>query len=489
MSSESYYDALGLPTSATLSDIQEAFAALITNFPEASSKVSNPAYEKLLQAYEVLSDKNRREIYDSLLVETAAPSLTLTVQCSRQKMKLTDTAQAIYFLLEVNPPTHATRARRPINLCLALDRSTSMQGERLNCVKTAVELIIDKLAPEDVISIVSYSDRAEVVTSPTRIQNKNVIISHIRDIQASGGTEIYQGLLTSIEQMRQMPLQNYINHLILLTDGHTYGDANQCIQLAQKASQWNIGLSAFGIGSEWNDQFLDQLVAPSGGRSAYIEEPTQIIDYLQERIKGLGVIHGRNLRLKKSFPEKVTLQYGFKLLPFAQPLELEGSEIKLGNLEGKGSLSILLELLIHPQEHESKITIPFEITAEITEQNNQQQKLTAQIQIILSSNAPAIEPPQDIVKAVRMLNMYRMNEKVWEDLEAGHVGAAATRLRRLTTRLLEAGEIQLAQQANAETERLSNIGELSEEGRKRLKFGTRTMIGQTMKIEDTYDPL
>lgn len=489
MSSESYYDALGLPTSATLKDIQKAFAALIGKFSEESSKVSNPEYEKLLQAYEVLSDKTRREIYDSLLVETSPPALTLTVQSSRQKIKLTDSAQTVYFLLEVTPPTHATRSRRPINLCLALDRSTSMQGERLNCLKTAVELIIDKLAPEDIITIVSYSDRAEIVTEPTHIKNKNTIISHIRNIQASGGTEIYQGLLTGIEQMRQMPLQNYINHLILLTDGHTYGDADQCIQLAQKASQWNIGLSAFGIGSEWNDLFLDQLVAPSGGRSAYIAEPVQIIDFLQDRIKGLGIVHGRNLRLKKNFPEKVTLQYGFKLLPFAQPLELEGNEIKLGNLEGKGGVSILLEILFQPQEHESKITIPFEITAEITEQNNQQQKLSAQIQIIHANNPPAAEPPQDIVKAVRMLNMYRMNEKVWEDLEAGHVGAAATRLRRLTTRLLEAGEIQLAQQANAETERLANLGELSEEGRKRLKFGTRAMIGQTMKIEDTHDPL
>ena len=489
MNSETYYSILGLSKLASLDDIQDAFAVLVGRYPENTEASSNPEYEKLLQAYEVLVDKDRRSIYDSLLIETTPPAFAANIQVSRQKMTVSDAGQLFYLLVEVAPPTHIVRGRKPLNLCLVLDRSTSMQGTRLDYLKTAVGLVIDKLAPDDLISIISYSDRAEIVTEPTHIQNKNQIISRIRNIQASGGTEIYQGLHAGVTQLRQTMLEQYNNHLILLTDGHTYGDAEQCIELAKTASATKIGFSAFGLGNEWNDYFLDQLVAPSGGRSAFIEEPTQIVNYLQERIQGLGTIHARNLRLKKAFPQSITPQYGFKLLPFAQPLDLSGSEIKLGNLEGKGALAFLLELLLQPQEHETRITIPIEITAEITEQNNQTQKITEQIQILVTSKALETAPPQDIVKAVRMLNMYRMNEKVWEDIEAGHVGVAATRLRHLTTRLLEAGEIKLAQQANAETEHLTNVGELTEEGRKRLRFGTRAMIGQTMKIENSNDSL
>ena len=484
MSGETYYTILGLSKSASLEEIQDAFAVLAGRFPEDTGADSNPEYEKLLQAYEVLSDKDRRSIYDSLLIETTPAALEASVQISRTKMEISDSGQLFYLLIEITPPTHVIRSRRPLNLCLVLDRSTSMQGTRLEYLKTAVSHIVDKLAPDDIISIVSYSDRAEIVVEPTHLQNKNQIITRVRNIQASGGTEIYQGLYAGIEQMRQISLEQYNNHLILLTDGHTYGDTEQCIELAQRASETKIGISAFGIGDEWNDNFLDQLVAPSGGRSAYIEDPTRIVNFLEDRIQGLGSIHARNLRLKKAFPEQTTPQYGFKLLPFSQPIDLSGSELKLGNLEGKGALAILLELLLQPQEHEKRITIPIEITAEIPEQNNQIQKITKQVQILVTSKAPETAPPKDIVKAVRMLNMYRMNEKVWEDIEAGHVGVAATRLRHLTTRLLEAGEIQLAQQANAETERLNNAGELSEEGRKRLKFGTRAMIGQTLKLEE-----
>jgi Ca-activated chloride channel family protein len=488
MSAETYYTTLGLSPDASHEDIQDAFALLIGKYTNHTSASSNPEYEKLLHAYEVLSDHERRIIYDSLMEDAVPSALMVSVQTSRKKVPLSDAAQLLYLLIEITPPTHIVRSRRPLNLCLVLDRSTSMQGTRLDCLKTAVELVIDKLSPDDLISIISFSDRAEIVSAPSHVNNKHLIVAHVRSIQASGGTEIYQGLSTGVEQLRQAPLDKYNNHLILLTDGHTYGDAEQCIEVAQEASLRGISISTFGIGDEWNDAFLDLLVSSSGGQSAFIEHAAEIVDHLQSRIQGLGIIHGRNLRLKKAFPEAITLQYGFKLLPFAQPVDLSGREIKLGNIEGKGSLSFLLELLLQPQTHERRITIPLEFTVDIPSQQDKEQAIHESVQLVIAAHAPDGETPKDIVKAVRMLNMYRMNEKVWEDLEAGHVDVAATRLRHLTTRLLEAGEIKLAQQANMETERLSNMGNLSAEGRKRLKYGTRALIGQTMKIE-TDDPL
>jgi Ca-activated chloride channel homolog len=84
------------------------------------------------------------------------------------------------------------------------------------------------------------------------------------------------------------------------------------------------------------------------------------------------------------------------------------------------------------------------------------------------------------VKAVRLLNMYRMNEKVMDEVEAGQLESATKRMQHLTTRLLEAGQTRLAQQAHLEGERLSNMGSLSSEGRKKLKYGTRALLAQTI---------
>ncbi|MBK8988033.1 MAG: VWA domain-containing protein [Chloroflexi bacterium] len=487
MSGEStYYSTLGLTPGASPEAVRDAFATLVAQFPHDATH--SPQYQQLLQAYEVLNDPSRRATYDSLIQDISPARLVVTAQVSRSKIPIANAPQIFYLLVEVNPPQQTARSRRPLNLCLVLDRSTSMQGQRLDFLKAAVELVIEKLAPEDVISLVSFSDRADVIQPPTHATHKNAIIAHIRSIRASGGTEMYQGLSTGIEQLQKTTLNQYNNQLILLTDGHTYGDAQECIDLCAKAATQQIGVTAFGIGNEWNDAFLDRLVTFSGGQSAFVEEPTQIITHLQQRIQGLGLIHARNLRLKKELPPQLTWQYGFKLLPFAQPLDASSPEIKLGNIEGKGALSFLLELALQPQQHEARIVIPLEISADIPEHNAKDQTFKSQVQITVTANPLEAPPPKDLVKAVRMLNMYRMNEKVWEEIQAGNVGIAATRLRHLTTRLLEAGEIKLAQQAHAETERLTTIGALSAEGWKRLKYGTRALIGETVKI-DTDDTL
>lgn len=477
-----YYAILGVPQDATEAVIRDTFAGLLSRFPQDVREQDNPAYAQILHAYNVLNDPERRATYDSLLTDTAVSALTVNIQASKDELSPSEAIQLIYLLIEILPPAANSKSHQPLNLSLVIDRSTSMNGDRLNHVKSALEILIEKLAPDDAISIISFSDRAEIVVPSQPANNKKALLAKIRGIFTSGGTEIYQGLSASVQQLRQVSISKHINHLILLTDGHTYGDADQCWQLAQQSARQNIGFSAFGIGAEWNDQFLDKLVAPSGGQSQYIEAPSQIIDYLQERIKGLNNVYARNLRLSLDFPASVTSQFGFKLSPFAQPLTLNQQEAKLGNLESRLPLSFLLEMRVKPQMRETRINIPLNFLADLPRQQNyafkRQHRLTIVKEVIQSP------PPPDLIKAVRLLSMYRVSEKVQDDVDAGHLEAATTRMRHLTTRLLEVGQTKLAQQAHAEGERLATMGALSEEGRKKLKYGTRALLKQTIASLD-----
>lgn len=479
-----YYRILGVDPQATTDAIRQAFAELRARFPEEMRDADvNPAYRRILNAYEVLNNPERRATYDSLLIETAQPALSVDTLSSRDQIGLADSVQKIYLLVDVRAPEQEVEAGLPLNLCLVVDRSTSMQGTRLSCVKSAVELIAARLTAEDVISVVAFSDRAEVILPAAHLDSQAQMAGQIRRIEASGGTEIYQGLSAGVKEMRKLPLKEYTNHLILLTDGHTYGDADECLQLAQQVSRQGIGFSAFGIGSEWNDEFLDRLVAASGGQSAFIESPAQIVDFLQQRIKGLGAIYARNLRLLPDFPKSIRLQYGFKVAPYAQPLDLGDSAIQLGDVEGRSPLSFLLEVDIEPQPVETRINIPLLFMADIPSQQMQERTFRHHHRVYVLADVAPVEPPPPLVKAVRMLSMYRMNEKVWEEVEAGRLDVAATRMRRLTTRLLEAGETQLAQEAQSEMERLAQAGTMSLEGRKRLKYGTRALVNRTITLD------
>ncbi|RMG93177.1 MAG: VWA domain-containing protein [Chloroflexi bacterium] len=478
-----YYAILGVSPKASPEEIRDAFANLLTNFPESGELSDNPAYRQILQAYEVLSDPTRRATYDELMAEAFGPRVSLSLQASREELAISENPQILYVLLNLSAKLPGSTSHRPLNLCLVIDHSTSMQGKRLDCVKSAVDLILDRLTPEDVISVVGFSDRAEVIISAGHVKDRPSLMSRVNSIRASGGTEIFQGLYAGYQQLRQVSLGQHINHLILLTDGHTYGDDEQCLELAQRMAREDIGISAFGIGTDWNDQFLDQLVMPSGGQSAFIEEPTRVIELLQQKISGLGMVLAQNARLMLDWPEGVKIRYGIKFFPFAQPLQTESREILLGDVEARGPLSVLLEVEVGPQTQQARLTLPFKVMARLPQQGTER-PFETQLSLFVVPEPKPLHPPSDLVRAVRMLNMYRLNEKVWQEVEAGEVGTAVTRLRHLTTRLLEAGATQLAQQAYAETERLASLGELSPEGRKRLKYGTRSLIGKTLKLED-----
>ncbi len=487
-----YYAILGVSKDASIDEIKEAFIDLRTKIPRADQNPNkNKKYKRILNAFEVLSDSQRRSIYDSLLVETTDEStLEIKIQTSRDQIPLTDNPQLIYLLIDLLSPSQQSKNKNtqlPLNLSLVIDRSTSMKGKRLDHVKKAVDMIVEKMTAQDVLSIISYSDRADVVVESEVISDKMSIRSKVRSIFASGGTEIFQGLQAGYKEIIKQNLGEYTNHLILLTDGHTYGDSEQCLELAQKAADMHIGFSAFGIGSEWNDKFLDQLVSPSGGQSGFIESPENVIEFLQNRIKGLGQVFAKNVCLANSFPKSVKIENAFKLQPFAQPISISDKVIKLGDIEERSPLSILLELRIEAQPIETRINIPFSFEAVFTAQGNQNRSLKQSHQILVMTDPVAEKPPDDIVNAVRNLSMYRMNEKVQEEIEAGNVDMATTRMRYLSTRLLQAGETQLAHQAHNEAERIANMGDFSDEGKKRLKYGTRALIAQTSTLEEAHD--
>lgn len=416
----------------------------------------------------------------------------LNIIASRNQIPALDTPQIVYVLVEVLPTADSANEASdknslPLNLSLVIDRSTSMKGARLNRVKKAAELLIDKMSNRDIVSVISYSDRADVVVASTPVSDKIALHSKIRSILASGGTEIYQGLAAGWREIGKVPLDQYVNHLILLTDGHTYGDVEQCFGLAATTAARGVGISAFGIGNEWNDEFLDELVQPSGGQTGFISDPEQILHFLRQRIRGLGTIHAQNVRLKTILPMGISIRDAFKLSPFAQPLKFDKQQIPLGAIEGRAPLSALLEIAVEPQPMGQTITIPFEMRANLPADAKRDITIKRNFKFWVSDMPPKERMPDRIVRAVQILNMYRMNEQVWRDAEGGDLAAATKRMEYLTSRLREAGFTQLAQQAQAETHRMNYTGQLSVEGRKQIRYGTRTIMTESLSLDINDD--
>jgi Ca-activated chloride channel family protein len=353
-----------------------------------------------------------------------------------------------------------------------------MQGVRLDTAKeTAIELI-HQLQPTDILSIVRFSDRAEVLLPANNLSEQRNADLEIQMLKASGGTEIYQGLNLGMHEIRLYRKANRVNHIILITDGRTYGDEHSCVQLAEHATNLQVGISAFGIGGQWNDAFLDSLTAKTGGSCRFISNAKDIRNFLLDKAIGLRHIYANHVTYHYETPPEIDLSYAFRINPDSTPLTI-GSPIILGAVPRKGRLSLLLEFHVN--------SIPAGITevtlgeGRISYQTPANMDTATFIQRLefklpVSSVLDGSPPPPALVQAMSSLTLYRIQEKARADMARGDYLAASRRLQNLATHLLAQGQRDLARSVMNEINHIQQHQSFSAEGEKQIKYGTRSLI-------------
>jgi Ca-activated chloride channel family protein len=433
-------------------------------------------------AYEVLSNPKRRNLYDATLPPDISENSVIKheVIFSRANLVWSDEQQMVYVMLDVSPRVVQEKITTPpLNICLVLDRSTSMKGEKLDMVKATAAQLLRSLRPEDILSVVAFSDRAEVIVPGTLSGDRRQQENSIQMMQASGATELYNGLKAGMDEVRRTLTPARVNHVILLTDGHTYGDEQQCLTLAEEAASLHIGVSGMGIGHEWNDILLDALASKTGGSSAYISKPKDIQRLLVEKFKALGSAYADEVVLEIQEREGVRINYAFRLQPDSGAIEI-GPTLRLGPVLRDMPLHALFELIVEPSaltaENEFVLmngALKILITARPAPVAPVRLKLTREIQ----KEAPVDSPPLRILSALSRLTLYRMQERARLAADQGEFDSASRHLHNLATHLLAQGETSLAKTVLFEADNLEKTKNWSAaDNKKDIKYRTRALL-------------
>jgi Ca-activated chloride channel family protein len=440
------------------------------------------------QAYEVLSNPRRRALYDATLPPEEKPVLPYQHRFlySRPNLVRMNEPQMLYLLLEADAPLEARRAPAPpLNVCLVLDRSTSMQGEKMDTVKAAAIQVLRNLRPQDIFSVVAFSDRAEVIIPAAYLQDRARLEARIQMIHPSGATEMLQGLELGIQEVKRSLDSKRINQIILLTDGHTYGDEQECLSLASGLAERGISVSGMGIGKEWNDIFLDALSTRTGGSSAYIARPQDISRLLLAKFDALVHTYAEDITLElKPIPD-VELTYAFRIQPDPAPVSRKQNTLHLGSILQDTSTRVIFEYIIQPKAVKSDAVMLLDgsLRVSIASHPLPVPPLRMRLTRPVSDSPETVPPPPEIVQSLSKLMLYRMQERARKEIEQGHIDTATRQLQALASNLLTQGERSLAQTILLEVDYLKKQHALSEEGSKKINYGTRALLSAEPKKE------
>lgn len=242
-----------------------------------------------------------------------------------------------FLLLMLAPRVDQKTATIPKDIILVLDRSGSMDGEKLRQAQEALAFILDHLNPQDRFNIVTFSTGVDSYAQNLRpAAEADEAESWVSRFSAEGSTDINRALLEAASVAdRERPV-----YLIFLTDGlPTEGvvDSQQILDNLAAAASGNLRLFAFGVGYDVDTFLLDSLAQAHHGSSTYVM-PGERLD---------EILSGFYAKISTPVLTDLSLDFGelevYDLYPDPLPDLFLGSQIiEVGRYRRGGAADVIL---------------------------------------------------------------------------------------------------------------------------------------------------
>ncbi|TBG72887.1 DUF3520 domain-containing protein [Rhizobium leguminosarum] len=162
------------------------------------------------------------------------------------------------------------------NLVFLIDVSGSMdEPDKLPLLKSAFRLLVNRLKPDDTVSIVTYAGNAGTVLTPTRVAEKSKILSAIDRLEAGGSTGGAEGIEAAYDLAKQGFVKDGVNRVMLATDGDfNVGPSSDedLKRIIEERRKDGIFLTVLGFGrGNLNDSLMQTLAQNGNGSAAYID--------------------------------------------------------------------------------------------------------------------------------------------------------------------------------------------------------------------------
>ena len=171
----------------------------------------------------------------------------------------------------------------PHGTCVALiiDKSSSMEGRKIELARLSAIGVVDHLRPQDSIGVLIFDNSFQWAVPMRHAEDKSLIKRLISGITPDGGTQIAPALAEAYRHV--LPSRATYKHVVLLTDG--ISEEGDSMELAKEAAAHQVTISTVGLGQDVNRTYLEKVADTSGGKSYFLNEPVGLEQILLKDVQ------------------------------------------------------------------------------------------------------------------------------------------------------------------------------------------------------------
>src|SRR5689334_18790975 len=337
--------------------------------------------------------------------------------------------QTVDVLIRITPPALSTirpnwKGRPDLNLSLVLDRSGSMEGEKMVRAREAAMFCVDQMLPTDRLSVVTFDDKVEVLFPSELVTNKQSMKDLIARVTARGSTALHEAWVRGGLTVSYRMLDQGINRVVLITDGLAnvgITNTDEIVTQAMGLYQRGVSTSTIGIGADFNEDLLMPMAQSGGGNAWHVVEPDDLQRIFQVELEGLIAQFGHTVSLSLIPAD------GVRIVDMLNDFDLtETGRYRLPNLQAGSPLDIVVQLRVGSEDVGTQMRL-LDLRLGFTPQEAKNAEVLKQaytVEFATGAEVDRSEMNEEVIKAVQLLMNARARNEAMKRMDRGDYDGA-----------------------------------------------------------------
>lgn len=331
--------------------------------------------------------------------------------------------------------------RQPLNISLVIDVSGSMGSpisyengsysifiqqqkpnfeSKLDLVKKAAINAVNSMSEGDYVSVVAFDSYVNVILESLKLtkDNKNEVILKINQLTIAGATNLHGGWLEGCKQVAKNKSKEFLNRVIILTDGQTNnGERNPDVIATDVMNVYEKGVSTttFGVGSDFNEDLLQDMANSGGGNFYYVEKEEEFSKMFSEEFNGINNIAAFDIKCKLNLEDKFKVVENYNNLKESEDFYL------LPSLYKDSKMYLLFKISTESLLIKDKLLGNIEINYKNENSKDIKELINLDIQVVKEKEWNNIEDNKEMKVQEILLTVAKRKEDASNEISNGNI--------------------------------------------------------------------